>query len=96
MMPGDKRFVTREFCRQIQSPRLSFAPPEYMEQFLNITPGSVSVMGLMNDTENRVQLVIDRQVLEMEYIGCHPCVNTSSIRLSTKDLGRKISAPGKA
>ncbi|HIW81071.1 MAG TPA: prolyl-tRNA synthetase associated domain-containing protein [Candidatus Acetatifactor stercoripullorum] len=90
MMPGDKRFVTREFCRQIQSPRLSFAPPEYMEQFLNITPGSVSVMGLMNDTENRVQLVIDRQVLEMEYIGCHPCVNTSSIRLSTKDLAEKF------
>ena len=61
-----------------------------MEEFLDITPGSVSVMGLMNDKERRVQLLIDEDVLGGEYIGCHPCFNTSSIRLKTKDLVEKV------
>lgn len=86
MMPGEKRFVTKEFSRKIESPRLSFASPEFMEEYLDITPGSVSVMGLMNDKENKVQLVIDSDVLKEEYLGCHPCINTSSIRIKTQDL----------
>ena len=69
---------------------LSFAKPEYMEKFLDITPGSVSVLGLMNDTENHVQLLIDEDVLNSEYVGCHPCINTSSLRLRTKDLVETI------
>jgi Ala-tRNA(Pro) deacylase len=75
---------------QIHSARLSFAKPEYMEKFLDITPGSVSVLGLMNDTENHVQLLIDEDVLNSEYVGCHPCINTSSLRLRTKDLVETI------
>ena len=86
MMPGDKKFKTKELSAQIQSARLSFAGPEYMEEFLNISPGSVSVMGLMNDTGKRVRLLIDRDVLEDEYVGCHPCVNTSSLKIKTKDI----------
>ena len=61
-----------------------------MEEFLDITPGSVSVMGLMNDRENRVQLLMDRDLLQKEYLGCHPCINTSSIKLTTKDLLEKF------
>lgn len=90
LMPGEKRFVTKDFCHQINSPRLSFAPEEYMLKYLNITPGSVSIMGLMNDREHHVQLVIDKDVLEMEYLGCHPCINTSSIRLPMKDVLEKF------
>lgn len=86
MMPDDKPFRTKDLSAQIGSARLSFAKAEYMEQFLDITPGSVSVMGLMNDKEKRVQLLIDEDVLNSEYVGCHPCINTSSIRLLTKDL----------
>lgn len=86
MMPDDKPFRTKDLSAQIGSARLSFAKPEYMEQFLDITPGSVSVMGLMNDKEKRVQLLIDEDVLNSEYVGCHPCINTSSIRLLTKNL----------
>jgi len=86
LMPGEKRFSTSEFCKLIESPRLSFAPEEYMVQYLNITPGSVSIMGLMNDTENQVQLYIDKDVLSEEYLGCHPCVNTSSLKLRTEDV----------
>ena len=90
LMPGEKRFVTKDFCKQIVSPRLSFAPAEFMEEYLDITPGSVSVMGLMNDKEHHVQLVIDQDVLKEEYIGFHPCINTSSMRISMKDLLEKF------
>ena len=90
MIPGNKVFKTSELSKQIGSSRLSFASPEYMEQFLDITPGSVSVLGLMNDKENRVQLLIDEDVLKGEYFGCHPCINTSSLRLRTADLMEKI------
>lgn len=90
MIPGDKKFKTKDISAQIGSSRLSFGKPEYMEQFLDITPGSVSVLGLMNDKENRVQLLIDEEVLEKEYIGCHPCINTSSLRIRTEDMMKKI------
>ena len=90
MIPDTKVFHTKDLSAQIGSARLSFAKPEYMEEFLDITPGSVSVMGLMNDKEHRVQLLIDEDVLNGEYIGCHPCINTSSIRFKVKDLIEKV------
>ena len=62
----------------------------WSEEMLDLLPGSVSIMGLANDTEHRVQLVIDREVLEGEYLGCHPCMNTSSIKLKTKDVLEKF------
>ena len=90
MLPGDKVFKTKDLSAQIGSSRLSFAKAEYMEQYLDITPGSLSVLGLMNDKENRVQLLIDEDVLKGELIGCHPCINTSSLRFRTEDLMKKI------
>ena len=90
MIPGDKVFKTSALSKQIGSSRLSFAAPEYMEQYLDITPGSVSVLGLMNDHDNQVQLLIDEDVAKGEFFGCHPCINTSSLRLSTRDLLEKI------
>ena len=90
MIPGDKVFKTKELSHQIGSARLSFGEPEFMEEFLDITPGAASVMGLMNDTENRVRLLVDEDVLKGEFIGCHPCINTSSLRLRTADLVEKI------
>ena len=86
LMPGDKPFKTKDLSKQINSARLSFAEAEFMEEFLDIRPGAVSVMGLMNDSEKHVQLLIDKPVVEEEYIGCHPCVNTSSLKLKIKDL----------
>ena len=93
MMPGDKTFKTKELSKQIGSARLSFASPEDMERYLDISPGSVSIMGLMYVTENVVQLLVDEDVLKGEYVGCHPCINTSSIRIKTEDLfGRVLEA----
>lgn len=90
LMPGDKKFMTKILSKQLGISRLSFAEAEFMEQYLNITPGSVSVMGLMNDKENLVNLLIDQDILEAEYIGCHPCVNTSSMKIKTRDILEKF------
>jgi Ala-tRNA(Pro) deacylase len=86
MMPGDKPFKTKDLSAQLGTARLSFGAPEKMEELLHTAPGSASVLGLMHDKENRVQLVIDREVLEGEFVGCHPLVNTASLRLRTSDL----------
>ena len=90
MMPGDKPFKTKDLSAQIGSSRLSFATPGHMEKYLDITPGSVSVLGLMNDKNNNVKLLIDEDILKGEYIGCHPCINTSSIRIKTEDMMNKV------
>ena len=89
MMPGDKKFKTKELSAQIGSARLSFASPEDMLKYLDIEPGAVSIMGLMNDKECDVQLLIDEDVLKGEYLGCHPCVSTSSLKLRTEDVINK-------
>ena len=86
MMPGDKKFKTKELSAQINSSRLSFATPEDMLKYLDIEPGAVSIMGLMNDTEHAVHLLIDEDVLKDEYLGCHPCVCTSSLKMKTSDV----------
>lgn len=90
MMPGAKPFKTKDITKQLGCARLSFAEAEFMEEFLDITPGSVSVLGLMNDKENRVRLVIDKDILDGEYIGCHPCINTSSLAIKTEDILNKF------
>ncbi len=86
MMPGDKPFKTKEITSQLGCARLSFASEEDMVKYLDIHPGAVSVMGLMNDSEHKVQLVVDGDILEGEYLGCHPCVCTSSMKLKTEDI----------
>lgn len=86
MMPGEKKFITKEVSRMIGSTRLAFADETYMEEFLDLTPGSVTILGLMNDKENRVHLLMDREVAESEFLGCHPCINTSSLKIRTRDI----------
>jgi Ala-tRNA(Pro) deacylase len=86
MLPGGKQFKTKILSAQLGTARLSFADGEYMERFLGIKPGSLSVLGLANDTGNRVRLCIDSDLLACEYTGCHPCVNTSSLKIKTADL----------
>ena len=90
MMPGDKHFETKVLSHQLGVSRLSFADSRYMEEFLDITPGSVSVLGLMNDVEEQVDLLIDEDLLKEEYLGCHPCINTSSLKLRTSDILQKF------
>ena len=90
MMHGDKPFKTKFLSAQLGCSRLSFADENHMKELLHTIPGSVSALELLFDPENRVQLVIDRDVLRDEYIGCHPCVSTSSLKLRTADLLERI------
>lgn len=90
IMPGDKHFKTKELSHQLGVSRLSFADGEHMERYLGVSPGSVTVLGLMNDTENKVRLIIDEDVLKEEWFGCHPCMNTSSVKFRTADLTEKL------
>ena len=90
MMPGDKKFKTKELSAQINRARLSFAEPGDMLKYLDIEPGAVSIMGLMNDRDHQVNLLIDEDVLEGEYLGCHPCVCTSSLKMKTADVIEKF------
>ena len=86
MMPGDKPFKTKDITKQLGCSRLSFADSEAMLEYLDIKPGAVSIMGLMNDKDNKVRLVMDRSVVEDDTIGCHPCVSTSSLKIKTDDI----------
>lgn len=90
LLPSDKPFLTKDLSKQIGSARLSFADNTYMEKYLDILSGSVSVLGLMNDKDNDVKLLIDEDIFNEEYFGCHPCVNTSSLKIKTKDVIEKI------
>ena len=90
MMPADKPFKTKDLTAQINSARLSFADGEAMLKYLDITPGSVSVLGLMNDTDCEVRLLVDKDILNDEYVGCHPCVNTTSLKIKTDDVFDKV------
>lgn len=90
LLPGDKKFKTRELSGQLGVARLSFGDEAFMERLLDLTPGSVTIMGLMNDKDGRVRLLIDEDVVREEFFACHPCINTSSIRFSTRDLLEKV------
>ena len=90
MLKEHKKFKTKNISKQINSSRLSFGSDEKMHEYLDITPGSVSVLGLMNDVKNNVQLLMDQDLLEDEYLGCHPCINTSSLKIKMQDVFDKI------
>ena len=90
MMPGKKPFKTKDLSQQIGSARLSFGPAEKMLEFLDITPGSVSIMGLANDKNIDIQLLLDREIYESEFVRCHPCINTSTLKIKTKDILEKF------
>ena len=90
LMPSDKPFKTKELSGQLGVARLSFASPEDMEKYLDVTPGSVSIMGLISDVTKKVTLLIDGDILKSDFIGVHPCVNTSSLKIATKDITEKF------
>ena len=95
LMPGDKPFKTKEITKQIGSARLSFGPEEYMWKYMNCRQGSASVLGLMNDTEGHVRLLVDEDLKKNPYIGAHPCNNTSTLKLHTSDVfGRFLEKVG--
>lgn len=90
MMKGEKHFSSKDFAHKMGIARVSFADENYLREYLDVYPGAVTVLGLANDSEHKVKLVIDKDVAEAEYVGCHPCVNTSSLKIKSKDIFEKL------
>ena len=90
IMPGEKPFKTKLLSPQLGCSRLPFATPDFMEEYLNCTPGSASVLGLLFDKSLKVRLVIDKDILSYEYFGCHPCDNSASLKIKTADVIEKL------
>lgn len=88
LMPGEKPFKTKELSKQINSSRLSFGKPDKLAEILNVTPGSVNILSLMFDTLNQVQLLIDEDLLKNEFMGLHPMINTTSLKIKKTDILR--------
>ena len=86
MIHETKAFKTKDISKQLGVSRLSFAGPEHMQKLMHLSPGAASPMGLLFESARDVRLVIDRDVVQAEYLGCHPCVNTASIRLKMQDF----------
>lgn len=90
VMPGDKSFKTKLLSPQLGCSRLSFAPPEYMDRLIRCKPGSASLLGLLFDQAHKVRVIIDRDLLSEEFLGCHPCDNTSSLKIGRQELLQKF------
>ncbi len=92
MMRGHKVFKSGSIAKQIGSTRLSFGAPEVLAEYLNLTPGSVSLLGLMYDTKHKVKVLLDQAICEEMFVGCHPCINTTSLKINRQDLIEKFLA----
>lgn len=90
MALGEKRLDMKALAVELRCTRLSFASEEDMIKLIGAFPGAVSVMGLANDIDNNVTFILDNEIMECEYVCCHPCVNTCSIKLKTLDLLNKF------
>lgn len=86
LIPADKPFKTKYISSQLGCARLSFGSPVMMERLLGVSPGAVTPLGLVNDTERRIRVAVDRDLLSCAMAGCHPGVNTSTVRLALTDL----------
>ncbi len=86
LMPFDKPFKTKFLSKELGVARLSFATPGQLYEQLHLTPGSVTVLGLLADKEKSVHLVIDRDLLASPMFGCHPCDNRATVAMTTEDF----------
>lgn len=90
VLPGEKVFKTKYLSAQINSARLSFAGEDQMKHYLGVTPGSVTPMGLINDKDRCVTLLLDEDLKNYPVFACHPCINTASIVLPFEELINRI------
>lgn len=86
ILPADKRFDSKRFAQMMQCARVSFASAEDMESILGVQPGSATVMSILNDTDNKVQVVVDKAVADEKWFGCNPGANTTHLKIKTNNL----------
>jgi Ala-tRNA(Pro) deacylase len=94
-LPDEKRADLKNLPEKIGSKRLSFGNANLLMETLGVTPGSVTPLALVNDEAQRVQLVVDRSMLQQEMINLHPLINTATITLRSADLFRFLDALGR-
>jgi len=97
LMKGTETPVRLSELRKMDGPfnkKVSMGPADALKEFCGLNPGSVTPLGLMNDTENKVTFVFEKILLENEYIWLHPNTNTQSTVIRTKDLLRVMEEIG--
>lgn len=90
VMPAEKQLDTGALEKKLGVSHLSFASGELMEKHLGTKPGSASIMGLINDEDEYVQLIMDKEVADEEWFGCNPGINTDHLKIKTQDLLKKF------
>ena len=93
LLPPEEKADLRALAVQLGEKRLSFAGKEDVKNILHTEPGAVSILCLCFETAEQVRVLIHRKILEKETIGCHPCINTASLKLSVRDLTEKFLEP---
>ncbi len=94
VMPGDKRADLGRLEKTVSAPRFSFARPDLLQEVLELTPGSVTPFGLINDRARRVTVILDQDMLDSEWVNFHPLHNAASTTLRSADLVRFVRALG--
>ncbi len=94
VMPGDKRADLGKLEKTVGAPRFSFARPDVLQEVLELTPGSVTPFGLINDRQRRVTVILDQDMLDSEWLNFHPLHNAASTTLRSADLVRFVRALG--
>src|SRR3989344_166488 len=90
VLPGEKRLNIKELRDKIQAKDLTFASSEELKEILNLTPGSVSILGLINDKEHEAELIIDKEINEAKKLNFHPNINTESIELNKENFHKLL------
>ena len=94
VLPADKRADLGRLEKTLAAPRFSFARAEVLWDVLELTPGSVTPFGLINDRERRVTVILDQDMLDSEWVNFHPLHNAASTTLRSADLVRFVRALG--
>ncbi|HEY4132302.1 MAG TPA: prolyl-tRNA synthetase associated domain-containing protein [Gemmatimonadaceae bacterium] len=90
----EKSVDIKAFAEKADADRLSFGSPERLMKYLGVTPGSVTVLGLMNDVDRGVELFVDKDVWETPAWRCHPLTNSATLVISRPDLERFFAHTG--
>lgn len=94
VVKSNKKIDLNDLKNKINSRRLSFASEIDLEKYLKLKKGSVTPLGVLNDVERKVKVIIDEDILKEEIVGVHPNDNDATVFMKTKDLIRIIELNG--
>lgn len=92
----EKRVDLKALRKLLHADKLSFASPERLKEFLGVDPGSATILGLICDSDHRVEVIIDQPIWDAPFIQCHPLVNTATVIMAHEGLARFLEATGHA